>query len=80
MSSMTEEQFAALARLIGLRDGSATSEGLRLVLLESLTHQQAAERSGATRTSITRALSAARRLMDDVQQLQSVELPPERNY
>lgn len=77
---MTAEQFAALSRLIGLRDGSATSEGLRLVLLEGKTHQEAAAAAAVSRQSITRALKSARERLADVRTLQGVELPVERNY
>lgn len=77
---MTPDQFAALSRIAGLHAVSATSEGLRLVLLEGLTHQEAAARAGVARQSITRALKTARERLADAQQLQGVELPAERNY
>lgn len=77
---MTAEQFASLSRIAGLHAGSASSEGLRLVLMEGLTHQEAAARAGVARTSITRALRTARERLADAQRLQGVELPAERSY
>lgn len=77
---MTAEEFAALLRITGLHAGSATTEGLRLVLLDGLTHQEAADRAGVSRSSITRALRTARERLADAQQLQGVELPAERSY
>lgn len=77
---MQEDQFTALLRITGLHAGSATSQGLRLVLMQGLTHQEAAVGAGVARQSITRALKVARERLADAQQLQGVELPAERSY
>lgn len=67
-----------MARLMRLRAGSPTSEGLRLVLVDGLTHQSAAAATGAQRAHITRALTSARACVEDAQALAGVELPQAR--
>lgn len=75
---MTPAQFAALAQLMRLRADSAASEGLRLVLVEGLSHVDAAARSGATRQSITRLVGSARQAVADAQVLAGVAMPQKR--
>lgn len=75
---MTPDQFAALARLMRLRAGSPTSAGLRLVLVDGLTHQAAADASGAQRASITRLMTSARACVADAQALAGVTMPAAR--
>lgn len=75
---MTPAQFAALSRLMRLRADSAASEGLRLVLVEGLSHVDAAAQSGATRQSITRLMGSARPVVADAQVLAGVAMPQKR--
>jgi len=74
---MTPAQFAALSRLMRLRD-SPTADGLRLVLVDGLTHAAAADASGAERVHITRAISSARRYVEDANTLAGAQIPPAR--
>lgn len=75
---MTADQFASLARLMRLRTGSPSSAGLRLVLVDGLTHQAAADASGAQRASVTRLVTSARACVADAQTLAGVVMPAAR--
>ena len=76
---MTAAQFAALARLLRLRE-SAAREGLRLTLIDGLTHEAAAAQSGAPRQSITRGVASARKVLADARVLGAVAVSARRNY
>jgi predicted DNA-binding protein (UPF0251 family) len=74
---MTPAQFDALARLMRLRQ-SATADGLRLVLVEGMTQNAAASESGASQQAIARAVSSARRYVEDAGVLAGATMPPRR--
>ena len=61
---MTPEQFEALAKLMRLRQSSASREALRLVLVDGLTHAAAAEQAGCIRTDVTQLVTSARRTLE----------------
>lgn len=56
---LTEGQFAALSKLLRLRDGGS-AEAARLVLVDGLTITSAAERLGMTYRAAHMAVSRAR--------------------
>lgn len=56
---MTETQFAALAKLLRLRDGTS-AEAARLVLVDAMSITAAAERLGVTYRAAHMAVSRAR--------------------
>jgi len=74
---MTPTQFAALSRLMRLLD-SPTAAGLRMVLVDGLTHLAASEASGAQRANITRAIGAARRCIEDANTLAGAQIQQPR--
>lgn len=57
---MTSDQFAALAQLLRLRPGPA-QDGARLVLVDGLRGTEAAQRTGASPSSISNTVQACRR-------------------
>ena len=77
---MTEDQFSALARLLRLHKGSASSVGLRLVLVCGMTHQSAAQETGASRQGLTKLVASARATLADCQALHGVKIADARRY
>lgn len=59
-SSITPEQFAALAELLRLRGGSS-QEAARLVLVEGMQPSAAARLAGTTPQAVSNTLSSCRR-------------------
>ena len=65
---MTPEAFDALARLMRQRPDSQGRELARLVLVEGLTQNEAADRLGASRQAAGNAVRAARAALALAQQ------------
>lgn len=60
---MTPTQFAALTELAGMRGGAA-QEAVRLVLVEGLAPAVSAEAVGVSRSTVSDALTRARRVLE----------------
>ena len=60
---MTQDQFAAIARLLRLRPGP-TTEGARMVLVDGLTITRAAHLAGCSRQSVGMTVGRCRAGLD----------------
>ena len=61
---MTSTQFDALAQLLRLRSDSTRRELARLVMVDGLSHAEAAARLGATPQDVYKAMLSARTGLD----------------
>lgn len=60
---MTDEQFEALAQLMRLRE-SPSREALRCVLVDGMSHHDAAIAAGVIRPNVSRQVASANRVIE----------------
>ena len=73
---MNEAQFEALSKLLKQRAGSASRKALRMVLVKGEAPETAAAACLIQESHVLTLLRSSRRVMEGVQLLQGVELPP----
>lgn len=74
---MTPDQFAALARMMQMRN-SAITDGVRLVLVDGVSQYSAAKQVGVHQQSVSRRVMQARRYVADAGIVAGARMPPRR--